>query len=441
MIICDYSQCIRYHQHISHRSWEDGNTSKYHLTTDKSKNYFTMTDIALDNKKVLMRVDFNSPMDANGNIIDDRRIRSHLETMRSLKNCSLVLMSHQSRPGKVDYTDLEAHARLATKLLGSEVAYISDFFGACARNSIKSLEPGEILLLENTRFYAEEMLNRTPEEHAKSQMVMKLAPLFDLFINDAFSVSHRSHCSVVGFTEILPSVAGLLMDKEITALNKGLEDDVHPIIFALGGTKADDSVKVIHNILRRGSADKILTSGVVAIVFMMAMGIDIGDVNRKFIEKQKFSGLVSIASNLLKDYPDKISVPVDVALDKNGERVEVKTSKIPKDLPIADIGSKTIAYFSDMLKEAHVSVFHGPAGIFENEKFRLGTIELLKAATKSIYSIAGGGHTLEAIDQLGLESKFSHVSMGGGASITYLSGETLPGIESLRKAADRMQQI
>jgi phosphoglycerate kinase len=159
-------------------------------------------------------------------------------------------------------------------------------------------------------------------------MVEKLAPLFDIFINDAFSVSHRSHCSVIGFTKVLPSIAGLLMDKEITALDKGLEGHEHPMIFALGGMKADDSVKVIHNVLRRGGADKILTSGVVATVFMMAMGIDVGDVNRKFIGEQKFSDQVPIASNLLKEYSDKIVVPMDVALlNKDGERVEVVESR------------------------------------------------------------------------------------------------------------------
>jgi phosphoglycerate kinase len=410
------------------------------VTVLKPKDYLTMNDVVLDNKRVLMRVDFNSPMDAIGNIMDDRRIKSHLDTLRSLKHCRVVLMAHQGRPGKPDYTDLEAHAKLATKLLGSEVAYVDDIFGTCARNSIKSLKEGEILLLENTRFYAEEILNRTSEEHAKSHMVKKLAPLFDLFINDAFSVSHRSHCSVIGFTEVLPSVAGILMDREIMALDKGMKGNVHPTIFALGGMKADDSIKVIHNVLRRGSADKILTSGVVATVFMMAAGTDVGDANRKIIEKQNFSDQISIASKLLKEYPDKIAVPMDVALNKNGERVEVETNKIPEDLPIADIGHETIDQYSGVLEDARVSVFHGPAGIFENEKFRLGTTELLKAATKAAYSIAGGGHTSEAIDKLGLESKFSHVSMGGGASIAYLSGETVPGIESLGKAAARMQK-
>jgi len=413
---------------------------KYFSIEDKSKDYLTMTDAVLDNKRILMRVDFNSPLNASGNITDDRRIKSHLGTLQSLKHCSVVLMAHQGRPGKADYTDLDAHAKLATKLLGTNVAYVDDIFGTCARNSVKSLKPGEILLLENTRFFAEEILNRAPEEHAKSQMVKKLGPLFDIFINDAFSVSHRSHCSVVGFTEILPSIAGILMDKEIKALDKSLKSQAHPKIFALGGAKADDSVTVIFNVLKRGGADKILTSGVVAIVFMMAMGIDVGAANKKFMEKQKFSGQISMASKLLKEYPDKIAVPTDVALNENGERVEVKTNKIPDDFQIADIGQKTIGYYSGILEEAHVSIFHGPTGVFENEKFRLGTTELLKAATKSTYSIAGGGHTLAVIDQLGLESKFSHISMGGGASITYLSGEPLPGIESLKKATARMHK-
>jgi phosphoglycerate kinase len=275
---------------------------------------------------------------------------------------------------------------------------------------------------------------------AKRPTVKKLFPLFDLFINDVFSMSYRSHCSVIGFTEVLPSIAGILMNKEITALDKGLKGHMHPTVFALGGMKADDSVKVIRNVLRRNRADTILTSGVVATIFMMAKSIDIGDTNRKFIEKQKFSDQVSIASKLLEEYPNKIAVPTDVALDKEGERAEVKTNEIPKDLPIADISPETIAHYSGVLGDARVSIFHGLSGIFENKKFGLGTEELLKAATKSIYSIARGGHTLEAIDQLGLESKFSHLSMGGGASITYLSGETLPGIESLMKAAALMQK-
>ncbi len=404
------------------------------------KDYLTMEDVKLDNKRVLVRVDFNSPMDPSGNILDDKRIKSHLDTLRALEDCRVVLMAHQSRAGKKDYTTMEAHARSATRLLRRDVAYIDDIFGSHAREAIRSLMPGEVLLLENTRFYAEENMNRTPADHAKSHMVKRLAPLFDLFINDAFAVSHRSHCSVVGFTEVLPSIAGLLMDKEITALDKGLKGDEHPTIYSLGGTKADDSIKVIENVLRRGGADKSLTSGVVATVFLMAAGINVGEANRKFVEDQEYLEQIPVAAKLLAEYPDKIAMPVDVALNKNGERIDVAVSALSNDLPIADIGLETIVDYSKELKDARVTVMNGPAGIFEQEKFKLGTSELLKASAESDYSIAGGGHSVAAIEQLGLESKFSHVSMGGGASITYLSGEPLPGIEALKKYALKVRK-
>lgn len=404
------------------------------------KDYLIMEDVKLDNKRVLVRVDFNSPMDPSGNILDDKRIKSHLDTLRALEDCRVVLMAHQSRAGKKDYTTMEAHARSATRLLRRDVTYIDDIFGSHAREAIRSLMPGEVLLLENTRFYAEENMNRTPADHAKSHMVKRLAPLFDLFINDAFAVSHRSHCSVVGFTEVLPSIAGILMDKEITALDKGLKGDEHPTIYSLGGTKADDSIKVIENVLRRGGADKILTSGVVATVFLMAAGIDVGEANRKFVEDQEYLEQIPIAAKLLAEYPDKIAMPVDVALNKNGERIDVAVSALSTDLPIADIGLETIVDYSKELKDARVTVMNGPAGIFEQEKFKLGTSELLKAASESDYSIAGGGHSVAAIEQLGLEPKFSHVSMGGGASITYLSGEPLPGIEALKKYALKVRK-
>ncbi|HNU40456.1 MAG TPA: phosphoglycerate kinase [Methanothrix sp.] len=404
------------------------------------KDYLTLDDVTLDNKRVLLRVDFNSPMDPSGNILDDKRIRSHLETLRALEDCRVAIIAHQSRAGKKDYTTLEAHARILTRLLRRDVSYIDDIFGSHAQNSIKSLRPGEVILLENTRFYAEENMNRSPADHAKSHMVRKLAPLFDLFVNDAFAVSHRSHCSVVGFTEVLPSIAGILMDREITALDRGLRGNEHPTVFSLGGTKADDSIKVVRNVLSRGGADKILTSGVVATVFMMAKGIDVGEANRKFVEDQEYLEQIPIAAKLLQEYPDKIVLPSDVALNQNGERVEVSVDKLPAPLPIADIGLETIVSYSKFLKEAKVTVLNGPTGIFEQEKFKLGTSELLKAATLSSYSIAGGGHSVAAIEQLDLESKFSHVSMGGGASITYLSGESLPGIEALKKAAARSRQ-
>ncbi|MHC1632086.1 MAG: phosphoglycerate kinase [Methanotrichaceae archaeon] len=403
------------------------------------KDYLTLDDFATTNKRVLVRVDINSPMDLNGKILDDKRFCSHLETLRCLEGAAVVLMAHQSRAGKSDFTTLESHAKRLSKLLHKEVKYVDDIFGSHARNSIKALKPGQVLLLENTRFYSEENINRPPEEHAKSHMVQQLYPLFDLFVNDAFAVSHRSHLSVVGFTDVLPSAAGLLMEKEIEALDKGIKGREHPSIFVLGGTKADDSIKVIQNVFNNGGVDLVLVTGVVATVFQMAAGADVGEKNRNFVVGLGYSDQVALAKDLLENNPGKIVIPKDVALDKNGDRqeAEVDGNKLPSDLQIADIGLETIVDFSKKIKEAKIVVLNGTAGIFEQEKFALGTIEILKAATEAKFSIAGGGHTSAAIEQLGLKSRFSHVSTGGGASITYLSGDLLPGIEALKKAAQK----
>lgn len=404
------------------------------------KDYLTLDDFPIDNQRILVRVDVNSPMDPDGKILDDKRFRGHLPTLRDLEDARVVLMAHQSRAGKKDFTTLEAHARRFSQLLHREVTYVDDIFGSRARESIKAMKPGEVILLENTRFYSEENINRPPEEHAKSHMVRQLSPLFDLFVNDAFAVSHRSHLSVVGFTEVLPSAAGRLMEKEIDSLDMGVRGNEHPSIFVLGGTKADDSIKVIQNVFRRGGVDQVLVTGVVATVFQMAAGINVGEKNREFVAGLEYSDQVSIAKDLLDKNPGKIVFPQDVALDKDGERLDVVMDKIPSDLQIADIGLETIVDFSKRIKEAKIVVLNGTAGIFEKEKFALGTTEILKAATESGFSIAGGGHTSAAIEELGLEPKFSHVSTGGGASISYLSGDLLPGIEALKKAASRYRK-
>ncbi|MGC9515537.1 phosphoglycerate kinase [Methanocrinis sp.] len=404
------------------------------------KDYLTLDDFPIDKQRILVRVDVNSPMDPDGKILDDKRFRGHLPTLRDLEGARVVLLAHQSRAGKKDFTTLEAHARRFSQLLHREVTYVDDIFGSHARESIKAMKPGEVILLENTRFYAEENINRPPEDHAKSHMVRQLSPLFDLFVNDAFAVSHRSHLSVVGFTEVLPSAAGRLMEKEIDSLDMGIRGNEHPSIFVLGGTKADDSIKVIQNVFRRGGVDQVLVTGVVATVFQMAAGINVGEKNREFVEGLDYSEMVPVAKDLLDKSPDKIVLPQDVALDKDGERLEVAMEKIPPDLLIADIGLETIVDFSKRIKEAKIVVLNGTAGIFEKEKFALGTAEILKAATEAGFAIAGGGHTSAAIEELGLEPKFSHVSTGGGASISYLSGDQLPGIEALKRAATRYRK-
>lgn len=404
------------------------------------RDYLTIDDINLHGKIVLSRLDLNSPMDPKGIILDDSRFRSHLITLKELEDSKIVILSHQSRPGKSDFTTLEPHSKLLSKLMRRNVDYIDDIFGSHALDSIKKMSKGDIILLENTRFYSEESLQRTPKEHTKTHMVRRLSPLCDIFMNDAFSVSHRSHLSVTGFTGVLPSIAGRVMEKEIDSLNRGLSCNDRPCVYVLGGTKVDDSIKVTKNVLERGCADRVLVTGVVANIFLAACDVRIGNSNMSFIEKQGYLPQIDIARELLGRFRDNIGLPVDVALNKNEERVEEKVRNLNTDLPIHDIGIETMIEFSREISSAKTAVLNGPAGVFEKEAFALGTHELIKAGTKSGFSVIGGGHIAAAAEQLGISNKFSHVSTGGGACIDFLAGEKLPGIEALIDAAKKYRK-
>lgn len=400
------------------------------------KEYLTMDDLEVDGKTILCRVDLNSPMDPNGIILDDTRFKSHLITLRELAGSKVVLLSHQSRPGKRDFTTIEPHAIRLSKLFRRKVGYIDDIFGSYAINAIKNMKIGDFMLLENVRFYSEESLERSSKEHANTHMVRSLSKVADIYMNDAFAVSHRSHLSIMGFTEVLPSIAGRAMEKEIESLSRGL-DGPRPCIYVLGGTKVDDSIKVVENVLTRGSADRVITTGVVANVFLAASGANIGKANMKLIESQGYLEQIEKSKELLKRFDDKIGIPVDVALNNKEERIEESVSKLNTNLPINDIGIESIVAFSEEISKARTVILNGPAGVFEKEAFALGTNEILKAATKSEFSVIGGGHIAAAAEQLGLGQKFSHVSTGGGACIDFLAGEKLPGIEALKEAARR----
>ena len=227
-----------------------------------------MDDLPLEGKTVLVRVDINSPMGKQNEILDDKRFKMHLPTLRELENSKTVLLAHQSRAGKSDFTTMETHAARFSELLGRAVLYVEDIFGREARSKIAEMVNGDVILLENVRFFSEETLKRTAMEHAGSHLVQKLAPLADVFINDAFSVAHRAHLSVIGFTEVLPSLAGRLMDREIEALDKVLVDIERPSLFVLGGVKAPDSIDVAQNVLKSGAADSVIFTGAVANIFI-----------------------------------------------------------------------------------------------------------------------------------------------------------------------------
>ena len=403
-----------------------------------AKDYLTIDDFDVGGKTVLVRVDLNTPMDPEGNILDDMRIKSHIPTLNDLEDAKVVLLAHQSRAGKSDFTTMSPHAKRMSQYLGREVEYVDDIFGSHARSRISDMDAGDVILLENVRFYSEESLNRSAKEHAGTHMVRKLTHLFDIFLNDAFAVSHRSQLSITGFTETLPSGAGRVMEKEIISLDRGIKGGESPCIFVLGGAKVDDSLKVAENVLTKGGADRVLVTGVVANVMLAAAGVDIGKANMDFIESQGYTDQIGRAKQVLEKFDGKIGYPLDVAMNDGGKRVEVSVDELPDgNLPINDIGLETIVAYSEEIKNAKTVVLNGPAGLSEIEPFALGTHEIIKAAINSGYSIAGGGHISAEIRNLGYEDKFSHLSTGGGACIDYLAGDQLPGIEALRLAATR----
>jgi phosphoglycerate kinase len=406
-----------------------------------SRNFLTIDDFDTDGKTILVRVDLNSPMDPQGNILDDMRIRSHIATLKDLENSKVVLLAHQSRPGKKDFTTMKPHAHLMSKHLGRQVTYVDDIFGTYAKTQIASMEDGDVLMLENVRFYSEESLERTPAEHATTYMVKKLAPVVDIFLNDAFAVSHRSHLSVVGFTEVLPSGAGRVLEKEIVSLDRGVKGGERPTIFVLGGAKVDDSLRVAENVLANGGADRVLFTGVVANVALAASGVNIGKANLDFIKSQGYENQIEKARGILAKFRDKVGLPIDVALNENKKRVEAPVSELDSDsLPINDIGLETIVEFTGEIENAKTVILNGPAGVSEVTDFALGTHEIIKAAIKSDFSIIGGGHISAEVAHLGLQHRFSHISTGGGACIDYLAGVKLPGVEVLKAAAKKYQQ-
>ncbi len=391
----------------------------------------TLDDIDYEGKTILMRVDINAPI-VNSTILDTTRFESHVPTIEELSDAKLVLLAHQSRPGRKDFTTLESHAATFSRLLGRKVEYIDEIFSKRVKEKIRNMENGEIILLENVRFYSEEQLDRKAEEHAECHLVRKLKASFDLFVNDAFSACHRSHASLVGFVPVLPSVVGRLVEKEIAALNRALKSEGKKL-FILGGAKIKDSVKVMKNVLEKGIAEKVVLTGVVANYFLLLDGRNIGDVNRRIVEDNKEGVEDGEMKKLLEKYRERIVLPIDVGVERDGVRADVPLEEFDGKEKIMDVGIETVNRVSDMIREFDAVVINGPAGVFEDDRFSLGTYEILKAVSKAKYSIVGGGHIASAARLFGLASKMSHVSIAGGACIRYLSGEKLVALEVIRE--------
>jgi len=404
-----------------------------------AKDFNTIDDFDVENKTVLVRIDVNSPVDpGSGIILDDTRLKLHAQTIKELSNkgAKVVLLAHQSRPGKKDFSTLSQHAEALSEILNLRVKYMDSIFSNAAKEAIKDLKPHEILLLENVRFFSEETLSRSPIEQSKTHLVSQLTPLSDYYVNDAFAAAHRSQASLVGFTVNTPSAAGRVMEKELTVIQDALDNVEHPCVFLLGGMKPDDSIDVMENVLSNGTADSILTTGIVGNIVLWASGADIGEVNRNFIASRGYEDMVEKAKELIDRFGDKVKYPIDVACEIDGERVDIDYTEIPNEA-IFDIGVKTISYYAKEIREAKAIFANGPAGVFEDPKFAMGTEDLINAIAKSEgFSLIGGGHIAAATAGLGLEDQMSHLSSGGGACISMLAGKKLAAVEALKNSKD-----
>ena len=405
-----------------------------------SLQFYTIDDFDMDNKTVLVRVDINSPVDPNtGSLLDDTRIKLHAGTIDEIskKGAKTVILAHQSRPGKKDFTTLHQHAEALSNILKTHVDYVDDIFGSNARKKIKEMKKGDILLLENVRFYSEEILKRDPKEQAETHMVQKLTPVTDYFINDAFAAAHRSQPSLVGFALTLPSGAGRVMEIELNSLYNAMNNAEKPCVYVLGGVKVDDSIMVMENVLRNGSADYILTTGLVANIFLWASGTNIGKYNEEFIKDRNYCDFVKKGKQMLKEFKGQIKMPIDVAVCVDDKREEYSIKNIPNK-PIFDIGTETITEYARCIRDAKTIFANGPAGVFEKEGFNIGTEDILNAiASSKGNSIIGGGHLAAAASHMGLSSGITHISSGGGASINLLAGEKLPVVEVLQEVRSK----
>jgi phosphoglycerate kinase len=383
-----------------------------------------VSDIDVKGKKVLVRVDFNVPI-KDGKVEDDTRIQAALPTIRYLLDhgAAVLLCSHLGRPkdGPDPKYTMRPTAVHLSKLLGKPVAFSEECVGPIAEAAAKALKPGEVLVLENTRFYPGETKNN-PE------MSKQLAALADVYVNDAFGSAHRAHASTEGVAHLLPGVAGFLMEKEIKYLGQAIADPKRPFVAILGGAKISDKIGVIRNLLEK--ADLVLIGGGMANTFFKAQGYRVGD---SLVDDEA----LETARELLKDGSTHLRLPVDVVIaDKFEEAAEhkvVEMGNIPDSWRILDIGPQTVTAFAKALHGAGTVVWNGPMGVFEFPNFARGTFGVAKAvAASGAVSIVGGGDSVSAINQSGLSDKITHISTGGGASLEMLEGLVLPGVAALQ---------
>lgn len=398
----------------------------------------TLDDFDLVGKTIYLRVDMNCPIDPlTGDILGTKRIEEVAETLHTMKDSKVVLASHQGRVGNSDYTGMNKHAVVLERMLNRKVKYVEDVIGVAAHNTIKDLEDGDILLLDNLRLCAEENYEFTPHNAAKTIMVQRLAKLFDLCVLDSFPSAHRSHPSIVGFPQVMPACAGRIAEREIRNLNEIMTVAKAPHVVVLGGAKVPDRLEAIRLLIQNGRADHILLTGVIGNVFMRAQGRIRYPLGIKFEDD-----VVRKAHRLIGEYPDVFSTPVDVAVRENDTRLEMDVRKLVEGEQIVDVGPKTVEHYSKIISSAGTVFISGPAGNFEMDGFDVGTRNLLRAVSKSMATtIVSGGHLTAALKKYGMDTHINHISTAGGALVLYLTGAKLPMIQALESASERLSNV
>ena len=405
------------------------------VTRELHLGFKTLDDIDVKGKRVLLRLDINCSVDPETKkLTDTSRIEASRRTLEDLSAASVVVLAHQGRPGDDDFISLEQHtAKL--RGMGFKAKFVDDIFGEKAKNAIKETKPGEILVLQNVRYFGGEMKKGSAEEVAKEAVVQELYPLFDYFVNDAFGAAHRSQASLVGFTVVLPSVAGRLVEKEIATLTEATATDRHPWTLVLGGSKVVDKVETLKKLLATGRVDNALLGGLVGTLFLIAKG----KVSQSYSAPIKdFEEAVGIARTLLESYPDTIVLPDDAAVEHDGKRVDCSFSGMAGN-PFLDIGKKTARSYSEIIKSSAVVFANGPMGYFEKDDFAKGTSDVLQAiASCKGVTVVGGGHMGAMATAMNLGGAITHISTGGGATINFLTGKKLDLVVALEAAARRM---
>ena len=402
-------------------------------------------------KRVLLRLDINSPIDPQTKrIVNDNRIKKSLPTLCYLLDggAKVAIIAHQG--DRLDYQNLiplKEHAEKLTILSGREVKYIDDVCGPAACEAVNALREGECILLGNLRYLCEEIsgfekeVKLQPCEMLDTWLVRTLAPLVDLYVNDAFSAAHRNCPSMTAFQQVLPTAAGFLLFDEYKALYNVLHGAKKPAVFVLGGAKISDAFGMMEAVCANGTADKILACGVTGQVMLLAQGVKLGNTTEEFLKARDLWCFVDQAKGLLSRFPDVFELPMDLAFERDGKREEIKVEALPAEISFCDLGAKTIAAYSAVIAQAGTIFANGPAGVYENPLFETGTRAIWNAVANAPgYSVIGGGDTVSSATKLADISKIDYVCTAGGAMVRFMSGKKLALVAAMEGAYERAQK-